>query len=358
MTFDAVDAAWFVLETSLRALAAALAVGLVLRLVRVRAAAVLHSAWRAVLVAMLLMPVLPSIVPALPVPVPAAAGDLFDAASATEEPSPAVVGQSTPARHGNNAVPSSTHDSPRLSDRRPASDLGARGSRSWLPPVLLTLYAAGVFLCVTRLSYGWLLASAMVRRAMRRGPVRTDVGRPVYESPEVTVPMTVGAMRPVIVLPVGWRAWDSQTLAAIIAHEAAHVRRHDAAMAFAAHLNRAVFWFHPLAWWLERTLAVTAEHACDEFAARTIEAPARYAEILVEMADSTAASIACFGATRSPARQAGRSSAWRSGASSPSRWWPHAASRSPPRRSARIRSWRSGSRTRTRERKGSPPPAT
>jgi beta-lactamase regulating signal transducer with metallopeptidase domain len=286
MTFDAVDAAWFVLETSLRALAAALAVGLVLRLVRVRAAAVLHSAWRAVLVAMLLMPVLPSIVPALPVPVPAAAGDLFDAASATEEPSPAVVGQSTPARHGNNAVPSSTHDSPRLSDRRPASDLGARGSRSWLPPVLLTLYAAGVFLCVTRLSYGWLLASAMVRRAMRRGPVRTDVGRPVYESPEVTVPMTVGAMRPVIVLPVGWRAWDSQTLAAIIAHEAAHVRRHDAAMAFAAHLNRAVFWFHPLAWWLERTLAVTAEHACDEFAARTIEAPARYAEILVEMADA------------------------------------------------------------------------
>ena len=106
MTFDAVGAAWFVLETSLRALAAALAVALVLRLLRVRAAAVLHSAWSAVLVAMLLMPVLPSIVPALPVPVPAAAGDLFDAASGTEEPSPAVVGQSTPARHGNNAVPS------------------------------------------------------------------------------------------------------------------------------------------------------------------------------------------------------------------------------------------------------------
>ena len=57
-------------------------------------------------------------------------------------------------------------------------------------------------------------------------------------------------------------------------------------MAFAAHLNRAVFWFHPLAWWLERTLAVTAEHACDEVAARAIAAPARYAEILVEMADA------------------------------------------------------------------------
>ena len=209
MTFDAVGAAWSLLETSLRALAAALAVALVLRLLRVRAAAVRHSAWRAVLVAMLLMPVLPSIVPALPVPVPAAAGDLFDAASGTEEPFPPVVGPSTQARNGINPVPSPlVHDSGRLSDRRPASDTRGRASRPWLPPVLLIVYAAGVLLSVARLWHGWLLASAMVRRAMRGGPVRTDVGRPVYESPEVTVPMTVGAMRPVIVLPIDWSAWD------------------------------------------------------------------------------------------------------------------------------------------------------
>ena len=63
------------------------------------------------------------------------------------------------------------------------------------------------------------------------------------------------------------------------------MRRHDASINFAAHLNRAIFWFHPLAWWLERKLAVTAEHACDEAAARAIAAPGRYAEILVEMAD-------------------------------------------------------------------------
>ena len=107
----------------------------------------------------------------------------------------------------------------------------------------------------------------------------------MYESAEVTVPMTVGAIRPVIVLPVAWKTWDSDTLAAIVAHEAAHVRRHDPSINFAAHLNRAIFWFHPLAWWLERKLAVTAEHACDEAAARAIDSADRYAEILVEMAD-------------------------------------------------------------------------
>jgi beta-lactamase regulating signal transducer with metallopeptidase domain len=286
MTFDTVGAAWFVLDTSLRALAAALSVALVLRLLRVRAAAVLHSAWSAVLFAMLLMPVLPSIVPALPVPVPAPAGDFFDSASGTEEPSPPVVGHSTQSRTVINTDPTAQEQSSaRLSDRLPPSDTGDRPSRSWLPLVLLTVYVAGVLLFVGRLSYGWLVASAVVRRAMRRGRVLNDVGRDVYESSEVTVPMTVGVMRPVIILPSAWRAWDSETLAAIIAHELAHVRRHDASIAFAAHLNRAMFWFHPLAWWLERKLAATAEHACDEAAARAIAAPDRYAEILVEMAD-------------------------------------------------------------------------
>jgi beta-lactamase regulating signal transducer with metallopeptidase domain len=286
MTFDTVGAAWFVLDTSLRALAAALSVALVLRLLRVRAAAVLHSAWSAVLFAMLLMPVLPSLVPALPVPVPVTADDFFDAASGTEEPSPAVVGHSTQSRTVINAVPSPQgRNSAQLSDRVSASDTAARGPRSWLSRVLLTVYVAGVLLFVARLSYGWLVASAVVRRAMRRGPVLTGVGRGVYESSEVTVPMTVGVMRPVIILPSAWRAWDSETLAAIIAHEVAHVRRHDASIAFAAHLNRAMFWFHPLAWWLEQKLTVTAEHACDEAAARAIAAPDRYAEILVEMAD-------------------------------------------------------------------------
>ncbi|HKE84732.1 MAG TPA: M56 family metallopeptidase, partial [Vicinamibacterales bacterium] len=286
MTFDIVGAAWFVLDTSLRALAAALSVALVLRLLRVRAAAVLHSAWSAVLFAMLLMPILPSIVPALPVPVPVAADDFFAATSGTEEPSPAVVRHSTQSPTVTNAVPSpQVSSSAQFSDRVAASDTLAHAPRWWLSLVLLAVYVAGVFLFVARLWYGWLVASGVVRRAMRRGPVLTSVGRDVYESSEVTVPMTVGVMRPVIILPSAWRAWDSETLAAIIAHELAHVRRHDASIAFAAHLNRAMFWFHPLAWWLERKLAVTAEYACDEAAARAIAAPDRYAEILVEMAD-------------------------------------------------------------------------
>ena len=286
MTFDAVGAAWFVLDVSLRVLAAAAAVAVLLRLLRIRAAAVLHSAWTAVLVAMLLMPVLPSIVPALPVPVPPRAAGFLGAVSGTQHPSSGVVEYSRQARDDIHTMPSiRIADSVRLADLLETSVTGELASRSWLPLVLLAAYAAGVLLLVSRLLYGWSLAFAMIRRATRDGPIGVDVPGPVYQSPEVTVPMTVGVIRPVIILPAAWNTWTCDTLAAIIAHEAAHVRRRDASINFVAHLNRAIFWFHPLAWWLERKLAVTAEHACDEAAARAIAAPGRYAEILVEMAN-------------------------------------------------------------------------
>ena len=283
MTFDPDGALWFVLDISLRALGAAAAVALVLRLSRMRAAAELHLAWSAVLIAMLLMPVLPSIVPALPVPI--TARGLHGPVSSTEEPVPGVIGHSPQALNVIETVPSAGIDDPaRSAERVTASAIDSRAARSWLAFALLTIYTAGVLLFVARLVYGWFLASAMIRRARCSGPIRVGVA-PVYESSEVTVPVTVGAIRPVIVLPVTWKEWDTDTLAAIIAHEEAHIRRHDPAIAFAARLNRAIFWFHPLAWWLERKLAVTAEHACDESAARAIGAPRRYAEILVEMAD-------------------------------------------------------------------------
>jgi hypothetical protein len=283
MTFDAVAAAWFVLDTSLRPLAAAAAVAVLLRLFRIRAAALLHRAWTAVLVAMLLMPTLTSIVPSLPVPLPARAGALLGAVSGMEQPPPGAGEYSRPAPGDIRQMPSIRSGSVQLVDEPSASV--TRGSRPWLPLMLLGIYATGVVLLIVRLLYGWSLASGMIRRARREGSIHVEVAGRVYQSSEVTVPMTVGAFRPAIVLPLAWRTWDSDTLAAIVAHEAAHVRRRDGLISFVAHLNRAIFWFHPLAWWLERTLAVAAEHACDEAAARAIAAPGRYAEILVEMAD-------------------------------------------------------------------------
>ena len=286
MTFDAVHAGWLLLDVSLRALAAAATVAVLLRLLHIRAAAVLHSAWTAVLFAMLLMPVLPSIVPALPVPVPAPADGLLGAMAGTRQPSPGAGPYSRQAGDDTRVMPSiRMADSGRGADPLQTVATSAREARPWLPLVMLAAYVAGVLLLISRLLYGWALASALIRRARCHGPAAVNLAVQVYQSSELAVPMTVGAIRPVIILPVAWKTWDPDTLAAILAHEAAHVRRRDPAVNFAAHLNRAIFWFHPLAWWLERTLAATAEHACDEAAARAVAAPDRYAEILLDMAD-------------------------------------------------------------------------
>ncbi len=53
-----------------------------------------------------------------------------------------------------------------------------------------------------------------------------------------------------------------------------------------AHLNRCLFWFHPLAWWLERTLALTAEHAADDAGVLAAGERRKYAEVLLDMAES------------------------------------------------------------------------
>ncbi|HPQ14561.1 MAG TPA: M56 family metallopeptidase [Bryobacteraceae bacterium] len=70
--------------------------------------------------------------------------------------------------------------------------------------------------------------------------------------------------RPRILLLVCWRGWDRAKLEVVLANEAAHVARRDWLISILARVNTAIFWFHPLAWWLERKLAVLAQDACDE----------------------------------------------------------------------------------------------
>jgi BlaR1 peptidase M56 len=76
----------------------------------------------------------------------------------------------------------------------------------------------------------------------------------------------MGALRSIILLPADWREWDDSKLDAVLAHELSHVARHDALTQRLSLLHRAVFWFSPLAWWLDRHLADLAEQASDEAA--------------------------------------------------------------------------------------------
>jgi hypothetical protein len=86
------------------------------------------------------------------------------------------------------------------------------------------------------------------------------------ESEIISVPVTMGVLSPTILLPDNWREWDDTKLDAVIAHEVAHIARRDTLTQRLSLLHCAIFWFSPLAWWLNRHLADLAEQASDEAA--------------------------------------------------------------------------------------------
>jgi hypothetical protein len=101
------------------------------------------------------------------------------------------------------------------------------------------------------------------------------------ESPAVTVPVTLGAWRPMVLVPTLWRDWSEERTRAVLAHELSHVARKDALTRALAAIHRSVFWFSPLAWWLERHLAVLAEQASDDAALGAGTDRVFYAKVLM-----------------------------------------------------------------------------
>ena len=74
-----------------------------------------------------------------------------------------------------------------------------------------------------------------------------------------------GIVKPALVWPKGISArLDDAQLEAILAHEVCHVRRRDNLAAAIHMLVEAIFWFHPLVWWLGSRLVDERERACDE----------------------------------------------------------------------------------------------
>ncbi len=94
---------------------------------------------------------------------------------------------------------------------------------------------------------------------------RTRRPLPLLLSAERIEPGIFGVLRPVLVWPAHLSArLDDEHVEAILAHELAHVRRHDNLTAVLHMLVEAAFWFHPLVWWMERQIVKEREQACDE----------------------------------------------------------------------------------------------
>jgi len=130
----------------------------------------------------------------------------------------------------------------------------------------------------------WGVRWAKVREALREAkPLALGAPMPVLVSPWMREPGLVGLLRPVLLVPEALFDHLSQSeIAAIVAHEACHMRRRDNLTAAIHMLVEAIFWFHPLVWWIGQRLIAERERACDEAVIGSGHDRASYARSLIE----------------------------------------------------------------------------
>jgi len=105
-------------------------------------------------------------------------------------------------------------------------------------------------------------------------------------------PVQAGFLKPVILLPVSLLTQlPAAQLEAIIAHELAHIRRHDYLVNLFQSVVETLLFYHPAVWWVSRTIRAERELCCDELAAQATGNPRQYAEALLALEQVTAGSF-------------------------------------------------------------------
>lgn len=164
----------------------------------------------------------------------------------------------------------------------PEATLAAWG-KAWLwtlSPWLMSAWLCGVLLLSLRTAWAWKQAQALTREGTRppggdatmalvRMMERTRVSRPVrlLESVAVEVPTVVGLWKPLILVPTSTLTGLSvPQLEAVLAHELAHIRRHDYLVNLLQALVETALFYHPAVWWLSARIREERENCADDVA--------------------------------------------------------------------------------------------
>ena len=164
----------------------------------------------------------------------------------------------------------------------PSAPRNPRGSHThwWLPA------AVGIWLCgVGAILYLRCREWRRIRTAAERGS-RLDIPLPVEARlcAGLLEPGVVGLWPPVLLLPEGIiERLTPAEFEAVIAHELHHVRRRDNLFASIHMLVEAIFWFHPLVWWIGARLVEERELACDEHVVSLGNQPDVYADAILNV---------------------------------------------------------------------------
>jgi beta-lactamase regulating signal transducer with metallopeptidase domain len=172
-----------------------------------------------------------------------------------------------------------------------------------LLPWIVVLWTAGVVLLSLRWIGAWTVLYRQRRAAslpvppgweralrdlMRRAAVSAPVRLAIHRAAQV--PCVIGWLRPVILMPAASVAGlDWPALEALLAHELAHIRRHDYLVNLLQTTVDTLLFYHPAVWWVSHRIRIERENCCDDLAAQICGDRLTYARALVDLEQIRAA---------------------------------------------------------------------
>jgi len=160
----------------------------------------------------------------------------------------------------------------------------------------VTAWLCGVLLLGVRAAAGWTLA--WHRQWRDRHPIAVDwqhlaarfgITRAIrwFASAAIDSPQVFGWWKPVVLVPLSaMTALPAAQLEALLAHELAHIRRHDYLVNLLQVCLETVLFYHPAVWWLSARVRGEREACCDRMAARACGDPVLYGRALLVMEET------------------------------------------------------------------------
>jgi HEAT repeat protein/beta-lactamase regulating signal transducer with metallopeptidase domain len=162
---------------------------------------------------------------------------------------------------------------------------------------LVLVWIVGVSVMSIRLAGGWWRTRALGVDGVSPVPAWADetlamlcarlgIKRAValVTSVRVSVPVVLGHVKPVVVVPAAaFAGLTPLQLEAILAHELAHIRRHDYLVNLAQSVIETLLFYHPAVWWVSHQVRVAREHCCDDLAVRVCGNRRGYIHALLDL---------------------------------------------------------------------------
>ena len=223
---------------------------------------------------------------------------------------PIVTSPAKSATHATETIPLSMSDVPAL--------IAATATASWREravqavatarqslPSIVGLWLAGVVLLSSRLLVSWLRARRLVTHGTREAGAQWQhaaarisealgLHRAVrlLESAAIEVPSVLGSLRPIILLPASTlTGLTAEQIEMVLAHELAHIRRHDFLVNLLQAFVETLMFYHPAVWWMSRSVRIERENCCDDLAVSVCGNPIQYARALTRLEELRAGAL-------------------------------------------------------------------